>query len=432
MPRLLPHGTGVISHTCRRHCQKIVFAGGGVSPPRVLDAERRHLVIDTMAAEVITADKVTEEAGASPAIPHDCRSQQRLEGEAALAFSRIEEANAVGRSCIITDLFRSGAVVLVTIHWLREMLRSGGNLVRRQDLPTAAFATSAESCHAVGSAFWDTTESAVVISHGWLHELHPDPNGVRNAALMSTDFRASFLFMDFLSLHQKDQHGDRAENEQALFGAALKNMHLMFSHALWRVCRLVEVPVDAVNSVSYKYRGWCRFETLVACCSAPSHELLAEHHRSLRPWNVIRTWQLKELMGDRVFTVPAEVVPVSEVPLLPDEFAAELDDLHFASPNVDRAMVVSLYRRLWPTLTKQDGITFVGWGDEELAKFERLLPEFDQLRTVHLVKVRASVAQLARFHWVCLKRHVQVFIPLWNGPKLMADWARRAVRPSAG
>lgn len=109
----------------------------------------------------------------------------------------------------------SGAVALIEASWLIALAEGGGVLPPRQALPPEALLTLPQ-LHA--SAGLEAHLPVVCISHPWLTEKHPDPDGVylRKAGralrlLVENDpLKGSHaVFHAFCSLHQpcRDQHG---------------------------------------------------------------------------------------------------------------------------------------------------------------------------------------------------------------------------------
>ena len=79
--------------------------------------------------------------------------------------------------------------------WLcNSFVNQGKLLVRRQDLPKDAILPADDAMNCL-----DRFQAAGVISHGWLKQGHPDPDGKRKSDVRAIDNRIS-LFWDFLSI----------------------------------------------------------------------------------------------------------------------------------------------------------------------------------------------------------------------------------------
>jgi hypothetical protein len=139
----------------------------------------------------------------------------------------------------VDEVLGSSPVRLLDARFIIELARGGGTLVRRQDLPEAAF-LSLDTLRRLGDGI--ACLRVIALSHPWLHPHHPDPHGsnlqrlARALALLLAE-RPLFpggqtwgggtygIFLDFMSLHQKGPHGEeRTATEAELFKRALGNM----------------------------------------------------------------------------------------------------------------------------------------------------------------------------------------------------------------
>lgn len=67
----------------------------------------------------------------------------------------------------------------------------------------------------------------------------------------------------------------------------------------------------------------------------------------------------------------------SPVPITPDVFAAEVDQMHFTSQRADPEIVKSLYEKAFiSTLSQKKMLVATAWGDEEVEKFLPGVAEF--------------------------------------------------------
>ena len=85
---------------------------------------------------------------------------------------------------------------------------------RRQEVPDAAFCPASEASELLSRG----DRSIAALSHGWLTAEHPDPRGMTLAALKQylrapSGGSATAVFVDYLSLPQKDVDGQRTDEE---------------------------------------------------------------------------------------------------------------------------------------------------------------------------------------------------------------------------
>ena len=71
----------------------------------------------------------------------------------------------------------NGSIALVRGRWIVALARSGGKLMRRQDLPPEAFVSIDELRKLVAALGDDWGLLFVAISYRWLEATHPDPDG---------------------------------------------------------------------------------------------------------------------------------------------------------------------------------------------------------------------------------------------------------------
>ena len=116
----------------------------------------------------------------------------------------------------------------------------------------------------------------LIVSHGWLDESHPDPDGTQLRDLVQEMDRLGvsddeLVFLDYCSLPQIDKrHPDfqrlgftglapghealRSATENMEFSDALKDMHLLYTMGFGMVLVLPEVPSNAHNARPYLIR----------------------------------------------------------------------------------------------------------------------------------------------------------------------------------
>jgi len=280
------------------------------------------------------------------------------------------------------DLLRTGAIRLVKLKWLKEhFVDKKEPLIRRQDMPEAAFASKDEALKAI-----DMVEVGI-LSHGWLGRDHPDPHGHRRAEIRKmTVFPAKYVFLDFVSLFQKP----RTEEQDQLFRQALGSMHLIYSNHKWPVFRMIVVPKAAENQTPYEDRGWCLFETCVSATGASSVHTLKGGERT--DYNM-----------------------VTPVPKKPDVFNEEIKTKQFTN-GADADTVIDLYKRIWPTIvSKSTPLQTYNWEDAQAEEFLAVLPELTGLQIVYLffwhgsneMKTQLSEAMQERGGFCILKTKLQ-------------------------
>ena len=166
------------------------------------------------------------------------------------------------------------AVRLVDARVLVELDKRGGRLVRRQQLPDAAFLTLEDLKRLPNGGQADDCLRIASASHAWQQPDTPDPKGLslkRLAqvleVLLSEGGATYAVFLDFTCLHQKDASGERTAAEAELFGRALTNMMVWYSHGKLLTLKLTELPSGypkgfdfppgvTPNTADYFDRGW--------------------------------------------------------------------------------------------------------------------------------------------------------------------------------
>lgn len=252
--------------------------------------------------------------------------------------------------------------------------------MKQQDIKkfdAGAFAAPSEIGHGEWKPF--------VISYPWLSKDHPDPNGVHLKKLaelfMTFYYIKAHVFIDYCCLSQKD----RTKEEDEQFNAALRNMHVLYTHDWTQVVRLDgHLPNIVINQ--YQDRGWCYFEQLVsqmkfvsALSASHQHylELLQNYEQYFKP-------RFLQLDTDRIITSAVDIYEQMEVstgdkikriaddenlvevikyvfkmmkqpearrrvmaPRLPEVFLNDLDGKHFTNEHSDKPSVARLYKKVY-------------------------------------------------------------------------------------
>merc|ERR1712232_1246272 len=129
-------------------------------------------------------------------------------------------------------------------------------------------------------------------------------------------------------------------------------------------------PQSSSSATKYVQRGWCHFETSVASVAAK-----------------------------RLINLPEDQKAVTPVPAVPEDFAKAIRERHFTSPKADKEMVVKLYEKIWPNISKKDVLNSVYyWGDAEVDQLLVALPKLTCLNKVTLFYSTASKAKLQQLH----------------------------------
>lgn len=115
-----------------------------------------------------------------------------------------------------------------------------------------------------------------VLSHGWLSPGHPDPRRkhLKELVLLLENAKADdedLIFVDYCSVPQKNDDGERTEAESEEFGRCLGGMNMVYTDMSSEVFIMPSVhsatedPEANENSRRpYDERGWCYFELAVS------------------------------------------------------------------------------------------------------------------------------------------------------------------------
>lgn len=271
-------------------------------------------------------------------------------------------------------------VRLLDAHFLIALAKHGGVLLRRQDLPDAAFIELS-----VMKTMWC---NIVCISHPWLQPDTPDPKG-ENLRLIAKVLQAMHdnrqpysqtfaVFLDFSSLYQNGRDGlKRSASEAALFGKALNSLSDWYSSPKTDILKVTSLPPgypagfnfpsgSTPNQADYHGRGWCYCEASVA-------NLVKSDTKVLDLGNL----QKEPLPpgGEAWWVVSEQCTSGRSPPLLPAEFAKEVETKSFTSKKADLGKVTKLYTDAFTKRMAEvtELSTGNGWGDEELKVLARTL-----------------------------------------------------------
>ena len=280
----------------------------------------------------------------------------------------------------LEPVLASGAIALVDSRWIINYAEAGGVLTHRQALPKDAFITFTDLVKGTESEFG---LPIAAISYPWLTKDHPDQEGknLRRVAqaLKAMDEEVG-VFWDYMSLHQ---HPDpvngvmRTEAENALFKQGLGCLGTLYSHRHTIVLRLTSFPaghklnawlrswwVPGTN-VSYFDRGWCYTENCLA-------SLTKSFALSL---------DIGRLREDKEYTYEELIEECTKggghcPPLLPTQFAAELETKTFTNGKDDKPLVKRMYEATFEEqFGKATQLSYLqtGWGDADAAQVAEVL-----------------------------------------------------------
>mmetsp|Transcript_21557 Transcript_21557/g.64422 ORF Transcript_21557/g.64422 Transcript_21557/m.64422 type:complete len:673 (+) Transcript_21557:187-2205(+) len=162
----------------------------------------------------------------------------------------------------LPDVLRHGTIKLLSIDWLIAQ-PADYILSRRQELPSEAFVSqeTAEELLSDGKI--------AALSYRWIDPKHPDPHGWHLCALRkflcNKGRRWKALMIDFASLPQKDERGERTDEEDATFKIGLRSMSAVYASP--RISVLQHKALPDTSLVPYDRSGWCTFEQAAASLS---------------------------------------------------------------------------------------------------------------------------------------------------------------------
>ena len=254
-------------------------------------------------------------------------------------------------------------VRLVDARFLVALARKGGILLRRQDLPDAAFVSLHRLKEMRSGGPYGQSLRLVCISYPWLTPDHPDPYGenLRLIARVLEDFiepgidptgsgnsiagGTLAVFLDFSSLHQKGPDGRRTALEAELFGRALRGLSEWYAHPHTMVFKVTHLPAGypdgfsfpegtQPNQAAYFERGWCYCESSLSNLVKASHMVI-----DLALYNPSEETGVPNLLESVARDCSARRTP----PMTPAEFATQLEHKSFTSKKADLATVGQIY-----------------------------------------------------------------------------------------
>ena len=227
----------------------------------------------------------------------------------------------------------------------------------------------------------------------WLTPMHPDPRGDHLELLASvlkvflSDVGGTYaIFLDYMSLYQRDENGLRTDEESRMMGFALTTLADLYAHQFVYVLKLTQQPVDyphgkgfnmppemQANIAKYMDRGWCFTES---CMSG-----LVKAARLVLDMDNFETTQA---------TLEAVVEACSKgrpPPLSPVDFAVKVMSLRFTNAKTDSKLVKDLYTRAFEqkcACAEVLDYQGLGWHCEQAFGLANALRGCTQVREVHL------------------------------------------------
>ena len=291
----------------------------------------------------------------------------------------------------LDEKLRDGTVRLIRTGWLlsaasdaalgRDEASGLPVMARRQELPSEAFLAASEASECLRRG----DRSVIALSYCWLTAAHPDPHGYTLAAVRrhlreSGAAESKGLFIDYMSLPQKDANGERSADDVEKFNGGLGVMGYCYaSIAATAVVQCKRLPVheggvastsSAYNLTPYDRRGWTQFEEGAAM-------LVAAHLRQLKPSESPERLQ-RAMETEKLVTVTAAEVAVAD--MTPPQ-ASEDKVLGGATPQ-------RVLRETSRAIGDTERTKFTGKGDREavqgmLAELEWVMKTaFDQMLEV--------------------------------------------------
>ena len=228
---------------------------------------------------------------------------------------------------------------------------------------------------------------------------------------MAAYFAEIWIFYDFLSLYQ---YSRETEAEQASFGLAMANMHVLYAHEMSLTLRIESLTpaerwektlredemitvfhavsessvVEPVlikdlkhNPTPYNNRGWCIGEME---WSSDRQETAQNQLIDIRPDAVNRgMWDAPELLG--------------RVPTSPEHFAKKMDKAAFTHRE-DAPAVVHLQGKIFLEKVKRnESLNLEGLPRSEFQRLLHALPYFEVLQSIALVHFECSQAEAEAF-----------------------------------
>lgn len=283
-------------------------------------------------------------------------------------------------------------VRLVDARYLIALDDRGERLVRRQDIPDDAFIDLPELRRMPEG--YARSLRILAVSYPWLTSQHPDPRGDHLKLLAAvlrrflTDVGGTYaVFLDFISLYQRDATGFRTEEESRMMKVALSQLSDIYAHQYAYVLKITKQPADYPDGVGfenaagsniapYAQRGWCFTEASMACLVKSARLIL-----DLANFD-------ESLFGDADIEQVVHHCNVGRAPpTTPQDFHAMVKMLRFTNAKADIDIVSAMYTRAFETkLAHAEMLEFqnLHWGDAEASGLAKALVAAHNVREIHL------------------------------------------------
>ena len=245
---------------------------------------------------------------------------------------------------------------------------------------------------------------------------------VHHTALYVAAFRAEiWVFFDYVSLFQ---YLRESEAQQASFGLAMANMHVMYSHEMsvtlrvetltpaerWaraldenemitvfdaasKVVKLVLIKDLVHNPTPYANRGWCIGEME---WSSDRQATAQNQLIDIRPDTAGQRGRL-ELLG--------------QVPTAPEHFAVKMQTAAFTHRS-DAAAVVHLQEKIFlEKVRRNESLNLEGLPRSEFQRLLNALPYFEVLQSITLIHFECSQEEAEAFAKVGFRNPLAVYPP---------------------
>ena len=288
-------------------------------------------------------------------------------------------------------------------------------LPKRQELPDKAFITL-DQLRQMNHSQRGGQECLriIVVSHMWLQPDHPDPKmtTVKDLAkaimALVHDKGGTFgLFVDFMSVLQKDKAGNRTPQETELFKMVFEGQGMtseLYSHAGTYVFKVTKQPHGypagfsfppgiQANQAEYDRRGWCYMESSVANFVKPA-EIVIDLSK------LPDTWETEVPNWDDYLRAGRLRGP----PLVPVAFNERLQTMRFTTPAIDGPAVYEMYKSAFSShygAAEELEFQSMQWGDAEAIEFAQVISSgvLTNLKRLRLDKNNigdVGMAELAR------------------------------------
>jgi len=305
-------------------------------------------------------------------------------------------------------------IKLVRAEYLMSLLDADGRFPRRQEAETTTFTDAAGASrsalvsHEEVQAWADEPKRAVIcsISHAWEAREHPDPCGhqllqvVHHTSLyVAAYFAEIWVFFDYVSLFQYLRESDA---QQASFGLAMENMHVMYSHEM-----SVTLRVESLTPAERWAKALHDDEMITvfhAASKVVKRVLIKDLVHNPTPY-ANRGWCIGEMewSSDRQATAQNQLIDIRDsdgqegglkllgrVPTAPEHFEVKMETAAFTHRS-DAKAVVHLQEKIFvEKVRRNESLNLEGLPRSEFQRLLHALPYFEVLQSITLVHFECS------------------------------------------